>query len=89
MKPSGSCPVQAEGYFRGYYFYFRSRWDRATIEFSKTQEDWERDVIVRRYVLMTLDSPDAGWIPKWMSWLLIGVGCVRFYFRRYKKQTNI
>ena len=83
-KPSGNCPVQAEGYFRGHYFYFRSRWDRATIEFSKTEEDWNRGRVEAEYVLMTLDSPDAGWLPRWMSRLLIWIGCARFYFKQNK-----
>ena len=33
-KPSGNCPVQAEGWFLGYYFYFRARGNEAIIEFS-------------------------------------------------------
>lgn len=30
-KPSGNCPVQAEGWFLNYYFYFRARWSSVTI----------------------------------------------------------
>jgi hypothetical protein len=40
-KPNGWCPVQAEGWFLGTYFYFRSRWDQVTIEFCSTEEDWD------------------------------------------------
>jgi hypothetical protein len=42
-KPAGNCPVQAEGWFLGHYFYFRARGEWAIIEFAKTQEDQEAD----------------------------------------------
>ena len=70
-KPSGLCPVQAEGYFLGHYFYFRSRWESAWIEFAKTQEDWEADNCTRRYKLKSYPAPHAGYISeKEATWLI-------------------
>lgn len=31
----GACPVQAEGTYRGYKFYFRFRWGTASLSLSK------------------------------------------------------
>ena len=36
-KPSGQCPVQADGAFLNHKFYFRARWDEANIEFYRTE----------------------------------------------------
>ena len=83
-KPMGNCPVQAEGWFNGYYFYFRSRHSQATIDFSKSEEDWVKYDNVNRYVLATVDDPEAGWLPKWICKLLIWKGCIKFLFKRNK-----
>jgi hypothetical protein len=86
-KPSGNVPVQAEGYFMGHYFYFRARWRRATIDFAKTQADWERDLCTARYTLLTVDDDySAGWLPKWICRLLIWWGCFRFLIKRGKNR---
>lgn len=61
-KPSGQCPVQAEGYYLGYWFYFRSRGERAIIVFSKTEEDYNRRRIHKCYILWKGNWPDAGWL---------------------------
>ena len=42
-KPNGNCPVQAEGYFLGYFFYFRARHEFATIEFYNKKEDFDKN----------------------------------------------
>lgn len=86
-KPSGNCPVQAEGYFINYYFYFRSRWNTATIEFSKTQAGWDNDLIHARYVLANVGTYEAGWLPKWRCMLLIWKGCLKFLFKINKNKT--
>jgi hypothetical protein len=84
-KPHGNCPVQAEGYFMGYYFYFRSRWNEAVIEFSKTEAGWDNDLIHARYILLdTEDEYAAGWLPKWICRLLIWKGCLKFLFKKGK-----
>ena len=85
-KPSGNCPVQAEGWFLGYYFYFRARYETATIEFSKTEAGWENDLIHARYVLTTTEEFAAGWLPKWKCKLLIYKGCLHFLFKRNKNK---
>jgi hypothetical protein len=87
-KPNGNCPVQAEGWFIGYYFYFRARWDQATIEFSKTETGWENDLIHTRYVLTTTEEYKAGWLPKWKCKLLIWKGCIKFLFCGKRKLPN-
>jgi hypothetical protein len=86
-KLQGNCPVQAEGYFMNYYFYFRARWDKATIEFSKTKAGWENELIHARYILATVDSPEAGWLPKWLCRILIWIGCIKFFFKQNKHKT--
>ena len=87
-KPSGNCPVQAEGWFIGYYFYFRARHNKASIEFSKTEAGWENDLIHARYVLTTTEEYKAGWLPKWKCRLLIWKGCVMFLFCGKRKLPN-
>ena len=87
-KPSGNCPVQAEGWFLGYYFYFRARWNKATIEFSLTEAGWENNLIHGRYRLYrTTKHYNAGWLPKWYCRILIWVGFVRFLLKKDKHKT--
>ena len=85
-KPSGYCPVQAEGWFMGWYFYFRSRHSQATIEFSKSEAGWENDLIHGRYVLYRTIDPMAGWLSHTKARVLIWLGCLRFFFRLNKQR---
>lgn len=87
-KPSGNCPVQAEGHFLGYYFYFRARHSEAVIEFSKTEAGWDNELIHARYILATVPDPSAGWMPKWKCRLLINLGCLLFFFKFNKSKTK-
>ena len=82
-KPSGNCPVQAEGYFSGHYFYFRARGEQATIEFSEVEGGPE----VAYYILTETDEYMAGWLPKWKCRLLIWKGCFKFLFKKDKHKT--
>lgn len=77
-KPSGNCPVQAEGYFLGHYFYFRARGEHATIEFNKVEGGPE----VAYYILAKTEPFMAGWLPSWKCKLLIWKGCFKFIIRR-------
>jgi len=77
-KPSGNCPIQAEGYFKGYYFYFRARGEHATIELSEV----ENGPKVAYYILAKTQPYMAGWLPKWICRLLIWKGCFKFYFKK-------
>ena len=86
-KPSGNCPVQADGWFLGYYFYFRARWDKATIEFSLTEAGWENDLINARYVLLKTDEYAAGYLDPRLCRLLIWKGCIKFLFKKNKRKT--
>ena len=86
-KPSGTCPVQAEGHFLGYYFYFRARHYQATIEFAKTEKEWYHESLNGQYVLWTTRDPySAGWLPRWFCKVLIWSGCIRFLFKRNKNK---
>lgn len=79
LRPSGNCPVQAEGYFLNRYFYFRSRWGSARIEFSRNKEEWESNNIDKVIVLYNAkDGVGAGWISKGFSYLLIYKGLFIF-----------
>ena len=77
-KPSGWCPVQSEGHFLGYYFYFRARGKQATIDFSKTEADWKDWKYIKEYVLYTTTYPKAGYLNKYFCRLLIYWGCLKF-----------
>jgi hypothetical protein len=86
-KPTGQCPVQAKGWFLGYYFYFRARWDSATIEFSLNEDCWNNDLINARYILIKTDQYAAGYLPAWKCRLLIWKGCIKFLFKKDKYKT--
>lgn len=87
-KPSGNCPVQADGYFLNHYFYFRSRWSRATIEFAECKFAWQRDDLERVILLKSYkDSYVAGWISNRYATYLIYKGC--FLFSIYLLKSKI
>jgi hypothetical protein len=81
-QPSGNCPVQAEGTFLGHYFYFRSRWNTASIEFSETEEDWEKCAIIKRIELKHYGGADAGWISHSEGLRLVVIGCLTYIVPR-------
>jgi hypothetical protein len=78
-KPSGIAPVQAEGWFMGKYFYFRSRYRYAVIQFADSQHDWDIVNISKKYVLYTSkDEYGASSISYWFAKLLIYKACVMY-----------
>ena len=78
-KPHGIAPVQAEGYFMGKYFYFRSRYERAVIQFADSEEDWKGVNILKKYVVYkTYNLYKASSIPYWKAKLLIYKGCLMY-----------
>ena len=83
--PCGNCPVQAEGWFLGYYFYFRARHRYVTIDFYRTQEEFENDswaAPVCNILLKETNGPyDAGWLSKRLCKFLIYKGCFLFIFK--------
>lgn len=91
--PSGNCPVQSEGYFMNYYFYFRARGSRATIEFYKNQDDYEnfwgeREVYFK--VLKETEPFFAGWLSQTECKILILKGCLSFLlYNMFKKNPEI
>ena len=84
-KPEGFCPVQAEGWFMGYYFYFRSRYETATIDFAHSETDWETGKEIVSYKLCKTDAFEAGWLDKKKCERLIWWGCLKFMFKRKKQ----
>ena len=81
-RPNGYCPVQAEGHFMGKYFYFRSRWSTASIEFADSKTEWEKNNIIKRYILFEdKKKMGAGWIPKWMAYLCIYRGIIMYLLK--------
>ena len=81
-EPSGACPVQAEGQFLGHYFYFRSRWNTASIEFAETEAAWDKWSIIKRIELKHYGGADAGWIPKQEATCLVYLGCLSYIIPR-------
>lgn len=82
-KPSSHCLVQAEGYYLGYWFYFRSRGVSATIIFSKVKEDYLSRNAQRYDTLWKGTWPSAGWLGHNKCKQLICKG-----LRRFKRQLN-
>ena len=82
-KPHGICPIQAEGFFLGYYFYFRSRYETSKIQFCKTSDDWDNGNITKEYVLYRSDDAYvAGYIKHSKARRLIYWGCFKFLINR-------
>ena len=81
-EPSGACPVQAEGTFLGHHFYFRSRWDTASIEFSETEQHWDRWEIIKRIELKHYGGAEAGWISKEEATRLVYLGLIGYIIPR-------
>lgn len=71
-KPSGQCPVQADGQFLNHKFYFRARWDEAYIDFLKTEYDGIS------FTLKKTKMYKAGWLSHRKCKWLIYKGCFKF-----------
>ena len=79
-KPYGYCPVQADGYFLNYYFYFRAKWDFVEIEFYKTEEDFWSNEPIKEYLLLTTEEYKAGWLSHRKCYFLIVKGLIKFSY---------
>ena len=79
-KPSGNCPVQAEGWFLNYYFYFRARGTKATIEFYKNRDSFDTDEPVNYIELKETEAYQAGWLSEEVCKWLVYKGCFLFLF---------
>jgi hypothetical protein len=87
-KPIGNCPVEAEGYFLNYYFYFKSRYNESTIQFAESKLAWYYDNIEKSICIKLYQNPfSAGWISEKKSILLIYKGC--FLFSIYLLKNKI
>lgn len=80
-KPSGNCPVQAEGWFLNYYFYFRARHSLATIEFYEDKGDFYIDEPIDYIELKETEKHQAGWLSEKECRRLIYKGCLLFIFK--------
>lgn len=78
--PNGNCPVQAEGWFLGYFFYFRARHSLATIEFYHDKGCFYNDYPVKMFELKETGAYQAGWLPKRTCRFLVYKGCFKFFF---------
>jgi hypothetical protein len=86
-EPHGVAPVQAQGHFLGYYFYFRSRYEKAKIEFARSQHDWDIDHITKAYLLYKTNiAYKASSMSYWKAKRLIYKGCFLFLLNRIKKK---
>lgn len=95
QKPYGNCPIQAEGKFIGYNFYFRSRWSRATIEFYEGNVDYfSAEVAFSKIFLLyeTSDAYYAGWLEHSYCKYLVYKGCLKFliysFFNKIKRKIK-
>ncbi len=79
-KPSGNCPVQSNGWFLNYYFYFRSRGETASIEFYNDKGDYYYDEPLKRFILKRTNAYEAGWLSNRLCKFLILKGCLMFMF---------
>lgn len=66
-NPSGVAHVQSEGYFLNECFYFRARYDRITIDFATSCEDWWADKNTIQYTLKYKRDANYGWYPKFKN----------------------
>jgi hypothetical protein len=62
----GNCPVQGEGSYKGYKWYFRSRWDNWSLTVSSQKQlDPLADKKAFFYSELWGEQPgEAGWMPK-------------------------
>ena len=82
-KPKGLLPIQSEGYFLGYYFYFRYRYGVVKMDFSENKEDWWGNGTMYH---VYLNPPDDEYcISKSQCIRLIYKGCLCFLFYKLFK----
>lgn len=87
-EPHGIAPVQAEGWFMGKYFYFRSRYEKAVIQFADSEEDWAGVNILKSYVVYKTNILyKASALPYWKAKLFIYKGCL-MYLLKFKSNVS-
>jgi hypothetical protein len=84
-KPNGNCPVQSNGWFLNYYFYFRARGEFATIEFYKDKGEFYGDDCVMAFYLKKTKQYEAGWLSKRICKFLIYKGCIMILLKPKSK----
>ena len=67
--------------FKNNFFYFRSRGEWATIEFARSEEDFDQDNIYVKIILLETALHRAGWLPKWFCTVLVWWGCAKFWYK--------
>ena len=89
LKPSGTCPIQAQGYFLGKYFYFRSRFNTSIIEFSNKKLIYYNDYYIdKTYILKRTNDYEAGFLNLNFCKLLIYKGCFLFMLHLIKSKIK-
>ena len=87
-KINGNCPVQANGWFLNFYFYFRARNSNATLEFYKEKVDFYLNDPEYFFMLKETEPYRAGWLNKNFCFLLILKGCFLFVFELIKNKLK-
>lgn len=90
-SPNGNCPIQAEGYFLGYFFYFRARYDIVTISFYNKKEDFDSYIWispVADIILKYTEPYQASWLSKRECKFLVLKGCFIFLFELIKNKLE-
>lgn len=81
QEPNGCCPVQATGWFLGFFFYFRARHETAEILFYKDKSQFHYGYPIWQKTLEITKPYKAGFLKKWYCKLLIFKGCLISIFK--------
>jgi len=86
-KPNKKYQIQAEGYFLGRYFYFRSKFNASIIEFSNHKNHYNYH-LEKCYVLHVNNDYEAEYLNLNFCKLLIYKGCFLFMLHLIKSKIK-
>lgn len=88
--PTGSCPVQCDGFLKtGEWYYFRSRWSSWSLSIAKSEQDWFDDNLLFHYKENCFGEFEAGWISPLKSYILLNKGVKKYYSEKVNiKELN-
>lgn len=88
--PTGSCPVQCDGFLKsGEWYYFRSRWSSWSVSIAKSENDWFDDNLLFYYQETCFDQFEAGWISPLRAYLLLNRAVKKYYSEKVNiKELN-
>jgi hypothetical protein len=87
LKPHKKYQIQAEGYFLGRYFYFRSKFNTSVIEFSNHKNQYNYH-LEKSYVLHVNNDYEAEYLNLNFCKLLIYKGCFLFMLHLIKSKIK-